>query len=119
MLVVQLGGDRNLGDVVGVHERFLAVVGREAQIARHDVGVQEVLAEVLGEPAKAQDGQPEAGSNELLLGGSDASLLGRTCCHDPLDPRSPRRSPPHLRRWSRELDPADCGLDPAHQLGAV
>jgi hypothetical protein len=49
--------DRDIGDVVGVDERLGRVSGRKRNLARLDLFLPVVLAEVLGEPGRAQDRQ--------------------------------------------------------------
>ena len=53
--------DRYVGDVVGVDERLGRVCGRKRDLARLDLFQPVVLAEVLGEPGRAQDRQLGAG----------------------------------------------------------
>jgi hypothetical protein len=53
--------DGDVGDVVGVDERRGNVAGREPDLAAQDVLAHVVLAEVLHEPRRAQDGQLCAG----------------------------------------------------------
>jgi len=54
--------DSELQAVIGIDERFAAVAAREHQLAAHDRGVHEVLAEVLHEPRATHDGDIGAGA---------------------------------------------------------
>ena len=61
MPIVGQRRDRDVGDVVGVDERLGRVSGRERDLAAQDLLAPVVLAEVLGEPGRAQDRQLGAG----------------------------------------------------------
>ena len=53
--------DRDVGDVVGVDERLRRIPGRKRNLVALDLFLPVVLAEVLGEPGRAQDRQLRAG----------------------------------------------------------
>jgi hypothetical protein len=65
--VVRERRDRDVGDVVGVHERLGHVAGGQSDLAAHDEIPPEVLAEVLREPRRANDREVGAGRADGVL----------------------------------------------------
>ena len=66
--VLRERGDGDVGDVVGVDERLGHVADRQRDLAGQHGLAQVVLAEVLAEPAAADDGPVGAGGLQLGLG---------------------------------------------------
>jgi hypothetical protein len=54
--------DRGIGDVLRIDKRFRDIAGGEREFPRADPVEEEVLAEVLTEPAGAQDGPLDPGA---------------------------------------------------------
>jgi hypothetical protein len=67
--VLGQGGDGDIGDVLGIDERFGHLAGGERDLAGQDLVPPVILAEVLREPGGAQDGQLGARGSDGLLGG--------------------------------------------------
>ena len=81
--VVGEGGDRDLGDVVGVDEGLEHRAGREVQRAVDDRLDEERLAEVLVEEARAHHGPLQPRPADRRLGGEGAVLVATRQQHDP------------------------------------
>ena len=78
--------DRDVGDVVDVDERLRRIAGRECDLPGEHEFEEGALAEVLGEPGRANDRQLGAGVAHCLL---DALGLGLASAGQERQPRDP------------------------------